>query len=196
MRKTIRVSGSTRVLVLSALLVAVGCVAADGERVSDGVGAGSAASVDQGGNQSGRCQVDETDQALLERINRVRSEGRQCGDRFFEAAGPLSWSCKLEAAAQAHATAMAERDFFGHTGPDGVKLDERVTQSGYRWSAVGENLAAGQASVDEVVTGWLSSPGHCANIMKAAFTNMGAARVVRPGSQYSPLWTQVFGRPR
>ena len=156
----------------------------------------SATSGDQGRRQSGRCQVGETGQDLLERINRVRSEGRQCGDRFFEAAGPLSWSCKLEAAAHSHSTAMAQQNFFGHIGPDGVKLGERVTRSGYNWSAVGENIAAGQGSVDEVVTGWLSSPGHCTNIMKAAFTEMGAARVVEPGSQYSPLWTQVFGRPR
>ncbi|MGO1693891.1 MAG: CAP domain-containing protein [Marinobacter sp.] len=56
--------------------------------------------------------------------------------------------------------------------------------------------AAGQNSVDQVVDGWLSSPGHCANIMRVEFTEMGAARIEAPGSKYSPVWTQVFARPR
>jgi uncharacterized protein YkwD len=87
---------------------------------------------------------------------------------------------------------MAELEFFSHTGPDGAEIGERENNRNYRWSAVGENIAAGQSSVDA----WLSSPGHCANIMSAEFTEMGAARIEAPGSQYSPFWTQVFARPR
>ncbi|SFR45209.1 Cysteine-rich secretory protein family protein [Marinobacter daqiaonensis] len=142
------------------------------------------------------CGLDATEQALLERVNEARGEARQCGDESFDAAQPLSWNCKLEDAALAHSTEMAELEFFSHTGPDGVRIGERVNDRGYRWSAVGENIAAGQNSVDDVVDGWLSSPGHCANIMSPKFTEMGAARVEAPGSQYSPFWTQVFARPR
>ena len=65
---------------------------------------------------------------------------------------------------------MAELEFFSHAGPDGAEIGERVNNRNYRWSAVGENIAAGQNSVDEVVDAWLSSPGHCANIMSAEFT--------------------------
>lgn len=142
------------------------------------------------------CALDETDRALLERVNEARSAPRQCGSEGFEAAPPLSWNCKLRDAAQAHSEAMAELEFFSHTGPDGVQLGERVTNRNYRWLAVGENIAAGQNSVDLVVDRWLSSPGHCANIMNAEFTETGAARVEAPGSRYSPYWTQVFARPR
>lgn len=142
------------------------------------------------------CEMDETDRALLNRVNEARSQPRQCGDQNFDAAEPLSWNCKLTDAARAHSEEMVELEFFSHTGPEGREIGERVSQRNYTWSAVGENIAAGQNSVDKVVDGWLSSPGHCANIMRAEFTEMGAARIEAPGSKYSPLWTQVFARQR
>ena len=145
---------------------------------------------------AGDCEMDETDHALLDRVNEARSQPRQCGDEDFDAAEPLSWNCKLAEAARAHSAAMVEQEFFSHTGPEGNQTGKRVNERGYRWSAVGENIASGQNSVDRVVDGWLSSPGHCANIMSAEFTDMGAARIEAPGSQHSPFWTQVFARPR
>lgn len=140
--------------------------------------------------------MDETDRAMLDRINEARSEPRKCGDQNFDAAQPLSWNCTLEDAALAHSRDMVELEFFSHTSPDGVQTGKRVSDRGYRWSAVGENIASGQNSVDRVVDGWLSSPGHCANIMSTEYTEIGAARVEAPGSQCSPFWTQVFARPR
>ncbi|PFG54095.1 uncharacterized protein YkwD [Marinobacter sp. LV10R520-4] len=145
---------------------------------------------------AGDCEMDETDRSLLNSVNEARSQPRQCGNEDFNAVDPLSWSCKLEEAARGHSEDMAELEFFSHTGSEGSQIGERVSERHYQWSAVGENIAAGQNSVDEVVDGWLSSPGHCANIMHAEFTEMGAARIEAPGSQYSPFWTQVFARPR
>ncbi len=145
---------------------------------------------------AGECKMDHTEQAMLERVNEARSQPRQCGDEDFDAAEPLTWNCTLEASARAHSEDMAELEFFSHTGPGGLQIGERVKNRGYEWLAVGENIAAGQSSVDDVVDGWLSSPGHCANIMSAEFTEMGAARIEAPGSEYSPFWTQVFARPR
>lgn len=142
------------------------------------------------------CEMNETAQALLNSVNEARSQRRQCGDQNVDAAEPLSWNCKLQDAASAHSENMAEQAFFSHSGPEGAQVSDRVSSRGYIWSAVGENIAAGQNSVDKVMDGWLSSPGHCTNIMSAEFTEMGAARVEAPGSKYSPFWTQVFGRPR
>ncbi|MBL3555293.1 MULTISPECIES: CAP domain-containing protein [Marinobacter] len=144
---------------------------------------------------AGECEMDETDRALLDRVNEARSQPRQCGDEHFDAAEPLAWNCKLEEAALAHSEDMVGQEFFSHTGPEGVQMGERVLGSGYSWSAVGENIAGGQNSVDAVVDGWLSSPGHCANIMSTKFTEMGAAKAEERGSRYSPSWTQIFGRP-
>ncbi len=43
------------------------------------------------------------------------------------------------------------------------------------------------------MAGWLSSPGHCANIMSADFTEMGAAHAIERSSTSTIYWTQVFG---
>ena len=59
----------------------------------------------------------------------------------------------------------------------------------------GENIADGQGSPQQAVSGWLSSPDHCANIMDGKFTAMGAAYAVNPGSDATIYWTQVFGTP-
>lgn len=169
---------------------------------SIGLGSGnslSAATDNSGAGGQGEgsaCQVDETDQAMLDAVNEARAEARDCGDQSFAAAGELTWNCTLEDAARAHSEDMVEQEFFSHTGPDGLRIADRVDARGYSWTQVGENIAAGQKSVDEVVDGWIESPGHCGNIMNPEFTEMGAARVEAPGSQYSPFWTQVFGRPR
>ncbi|WP_234283482.1 MULTISPECIES: CAP domain-containing protein [unclassified Halomonas] len=142
------------------------------------------------------CEPNEAQREMLERVNQARSEARQCGDEEHEAAEPLEWNCRLAEAAQAHSRAMAEEEFFGHTGEDDEGVAARVSEAGYEWMAVGENIAAGQADVEAVMAGWLDSPGHCANIMSDEFTEMGAASVEAEESRYSPFWTQVFARPR
>jgi uncharacterized protein YkwD len=46
-----------------------------------------------------------------------------------------------------------------------------------------------------VVTGWLGSDGHCANIMNPAFVDLGVGYFNAPGSMYTHYWTQSFGAP-
>jgi uncharacterized protein YkwD len=144
----------------------------------------------------GGCEPNETQQAVLDRVNEARAQARRCGNESFEAADPVIWSCQLESAARTHTNNMAKRGFFSHTGPDGSQVSDRVSATGYDWLAVGENIAAGQNTAASVVDGWLSSPGHCANIMKGRYTEMGVARAEAQGSDYSPYWTQVFAKPR
>jgi uncharacterized protein YkwD len=61
---------------------------------------------------------------------------------------------------------------------------------------VGENIAAGYASVNAVVDGWMASDGHCANVMGANFRDVGVACVAASGSRYGSYWTMNLGRPR
>ena len=91
---------------------------------------------------------------------------------------------------------MGDIDFFSHTGSDGLQASDRVTNAGYQWRAMGENIAAGQRYMAEVISGWLDSPGHCENIMSPAFTELGAGVYFVDGSSYPIYWTQVFARPR
>jgi uncharacterized protein YkwD len=136
------------------------------------------------------------EQRVLERVNEARAEGRRCGRRSFSAAAPLKLSVALSRAAAAHAADMAANGFMGHRGSDGSTAGERANRAGYRWRAVGENVAAGHPDADAVVEGWLDSAGHCANIMSAQFTDMGVAFAPAPQSDLRILWAQVFGARR
>ncbi|MBT2774417.1 CAP domain-containing protein [Halomonas sp. ISL-60] len=153
-------------------------------------------SQDDDASRQGECELNDQQQAMLSKINEARSQARQCGDQQFEAAEPLTWSCKLEAAAKSHSQDMAENDYFSHTDPDGAGIEQRVGNQDYVWQAVGENIAAGLTSVSAVVEGWLDSPGHCQNIMNDAFTEMGMAKAEDSESRYSSYWTQTLGHPR
>lgn len=142
------------------------------------------------------CALADTDRAMLDAVNIARASSRSCGGQRYAAAPALKWSCPLATAASRHSRDMATHDFMSHIGSDGLKLGDRVSAVGYSWSAIGENVAAGQRSVDTVMQSWLQSPGHCANIMNPAYRDLGAAFAASGNSRYSPYWTQVFGRSR
>lgn len=135
----------------------------------------------------------EAGRAVLAATNLARSQPRQCGKRRFAAAPPLVWNEALAHAAHSHSSDMGSHRFFSHTGRDGRAVGARARSAGYAWQRIGENIAAGQRSVAEAVQGWLDSPGHCANLMNPAFTEMGAAYAVRGAPRPAAYWTQVFG---
>ena len=132
----------------------------------------------------------EFEDAVLELINARRAEGANCGSNgTFEPAAPLTDNAALRCAARNHSKDMAERGFFGHTNPDGDEPGERIDAAGYEPSAWGENIALGQRTPDQVVDGWMSSDGHCANIMRDHYTETGV------GYYAGYYWTQAFGSP-
>ncbi len=133
---------------------------------------------------------------VLELTNEARRHARSCGSERSEAAGPLTLSAALNQAALEHSRDMAKRNYFEHEGLDGSQPAERVARQGYKWRVVGENLAAGVASADEAVQGWLDSPHHCTNLMDPRFTQMGVAFAVDPASSMAIYWTQVFAVPQ
>ncbi|HEV7609893.1 MAG TPA: CAP domain-containing protein [Steroidobacteraceae bacterium] len=131
---------------------------------------------------------------VVELINAARSSGRRCGSERFGAVAPLSVSQKLNEAATDHARDMARKKFFEHRGSDGSEPRDRVLRTGYRSRLTGENIAYGPESAEEVVAGWLASPGHCENIMDSRFhdTGIGLATGRKRGQIY---WVQTFGAP-
>lgn len=133
---------------------------------------------------------------VLSLVNAARARERSCGAKKFKPAPALRWNATLAATALKHSQDMAQYDYFGHEGRDGSTAGPRATREGYAWRTVGENVAAGQGSAKQVVEGWLSSPGHCMNIMNGEFKEMGAAYAVNPKSKATIYWTQVFGTPR
>ena len=133
---------------------------------------------------------------VLKLTNAARAEPRSCGNERLDAAPPLVWNNRLAAAALAHSRDMAARSYLDHTGRGGSHASDRANRAGYAWQEIGENVASGQGSPQQVVSGWLSSPTHCVNIMNSRFTEMGVAHVVNPKSDATIYWTQVFGTPR
>ncbi len=97
---------------------------------------------------------------MLAAVNEARSAARVCGDTAFAPTGPLRLETRLSAAAQLHSEDMQATGTLSHVGSDGSSVVERAERQGYQWSKLAENVAWGYEAVDEVVAGWLSSPGH------------------------------------
>jgi uncharacterized protein YkwD len=144
------------------------------------------------------CNLPDFAASALARVNQWRASGADCGSEGrFGPASALVWNDLLTQAATGHSQDMVTANFFSHTGSNGSTLAQRVNATGYAWSSLGENIAAGQTSVNSVVDGWIASPGHCANIMNPAFVEMGLACV--PGTSANPYptyWTMDLAQPR
>lgn len=129
---------------------------------------------------------------VVDLVNVARSTSRKCGAERFAAAPPLSADRDLNDAAARHARDMARKKYFDHRGSDGSQPKERVMSEGYQPRLTGENIAYGPASAEEVVAGWLASPGHCANIMDSRFQHIGVG--LAAGSKRGQIyWVQTFG---
>jgi uncharacterized protein YkwD len=109
----------------------------------------------------------------------------------------LSWNDALASASLVHSDDMVAANVFSHTGSDGRSAGQRITAAGYAWRTWGENIAAGQRTVNQVVAGWMNSPGHCANLMNPNFRDIGVACVAgSAGNSYGTYWTQKLGAAR
>jgi uncharacterized protein YkwD len=135
--------------------------------------------------------------ALLDEINRWRAQGATCGSARLEPAPPMRWSALLHRAADQHVRDMASQrgGSIGHTGSNGSSVGQRAQAAGYRWSAVGENVAAGRNTASATLAQWMASPGHCGNIMNPAFVDVAVAGLHLPGTTYNHYWVMVLGRP-
>jgi uncharacterized protein YkwD len=133
-------------------------------------------------------------QRILDLVNRARARGRSCGAERFAAAPPLQVSDALFRAARTHARDMARHGYFEHESRNGRTPKDRVQKEGYRLRFTGENIAFGPETAEEVVQGWLGSPGHCANMMDPRFSDMGAA-VAKGRQRGHYYWVQEFGQP-
>jgi len=130
---------------------------------------------------------------LLVHVNQVRAEN---------GCGPLVLSAQLTQAAQRQSLSMSEKNYVYHYTDDGVHLKDRVRDTGYVYTLLGENVAAGQKTADKVFAEWMTSPGHRANILNCAYEEMGVGYVYDTQDQpvgearvpYYFYWTQVFGR--
>ncbi len=117
-------------------------------------------------------------------------------ERAKAGCGPLTVNATLTAVAQAHSQDMATNDYLDHNSRDGRTPFDRMTAAGYRYSTAAENIAAGQRTPQDVMSAWMNSAGHRANILNCALTQIGVGYATDSSSTYGVYWTQDFGTPR
>ncbi len=114
---------------------------------------------------------------------------------------PLTENAMLDRAAVLHSLDMAKRKYFEHADPDGVQPDARIVQQGYPPILVGENLAWGEtvkSSPAVIVSMWMKSPGHRANILEPNYREIGIgmayeAPEAQPVPKQAAIYTTTFG---
>jgi uncharacterized protein YkwD len=132
----------------------------------------------------------------LQLVNEVRARGTHCGERSFGPAPPVTLSGTLAGVALGHASDMAAHNYFEHEDLAGHSPADRVRAVGYREKLVGENIAYGPKSAEEVVQGWLDSTGHCENIMDPRFAEMGIAFAAGHSAKRGLYWVQLLAAPK
>jgi uncharacterized protein YkwD len=131
---------------------------------------------------------------VLLRVNALRATGAVCGTTIYAATQPLNWNNLLQQAASSHSSEMAKNNYFSHDSLNGTSFAQRLTNVGYGYSAAGENIAAGDSSVEQVVNHWLNSPGHCVNMLNPSYRDMGVACASSNSASYENYWTMDLGR--
>lgn len=110
----------------------------------------------------------------------------------------LSTSARLNAAAQEYAERMARDGFFDHHSPTGDGPGERISAMGYEFQECGENIAVGYGQPWEVMSAWITSPAHRANLMNSGYVEIGLGMAM---GHYAgcegecPFWVQELCLP-
>ncbi|CEG37713.1 CAP domain [Plasmopara halstedii] len=122
---------------------------------------------------------------MLLRINNFRSQNGLPG---------LSIDNRLVSAATLHSQDQARNCRMSHTGSNGSGIGDRAMLQNYNFNFVAENVASGQKTVDEVMTAWMNSPSHRANLLSKDVRHVGFAKAVNNNCNLVTYWTQDFGR--
>ncbi len=108
-------------------------------------------------------------------------------ERDKEGLPPLTVSTELQQAAQKKAQDMVDNNYFDHTSPTYGSPFKMLQDFGIGYYIAAENIAMGQATPESVMTTWMNSPGHRANILSEC-TQIGVGYA-------APYWVQLFITP-
>lgn len=141
---------------------------------------GCSGSGGQGSGSSGDSGSSGYEAEVVRLVNKIRAQ---------EGLSPLATTSALSAAAGQRAEELVSR--YAHERPDGTDCFTVLREFGVSYRAAGENIAAGYPTPEAVVTGWMNSPGHRANILNPGFKAIGVGHVSGQGS-YGSYWVQLF----
>ncbi len=113
--------------------------------------------------------------------------------RAANGSAPVIYDSRLGAAAQRHADDMLSGRFLSHTGSDGSNVGTRVSDAGYDWQRVGENIGRGQQNEAAILEAWVNSSGHQANNIDPRFEDFALAKAGTGSQQY---WVLVLATER
>ena len=117
-------------------------------------------------------------QAVLAEVNAARAKN---------GLSALTLDANMNRAAAVRAAELAQS--FSHTRPNGSRGLTALNEAGVSYRMAGENIASGQQSAQAVVSAWMNSSGHRANILSASFGRMGVGQATIGGRTY---WVQLF----
>lgn len=124
-----------------------------------------------------------SERAVLDLVNRERTK---------VGLAPYRGQAQLARAARNHSTNMARQGNMNHT-LDGKDFAQRIRETGYQAGAGGENIAHGARTPGEVMSMWMNSPGHKANILSGQYQEIGVGIADSPQGKH---YTLVFAAPR
>jgi uncharacterized protein YkwD len=101
-------------------------------------------------------------------------------------------SSSLSTVAQRHACDIAARQTTSHEGSDGSTLAERLQRGGIAISFAAENTGLGFDTPQLAMAGWMSSPGHRANILAPQVMQIGLGQA---DGVPRPTWVLNFVAP-
>lgn len=134
---------------------------------------------------------------LVDLVNTQRAEGANCGSEGdFGPAGALEMQANIRCSARYHSYWMGDNLYYEHDSPGGDLGEDpwqRMEQAGFDGNPVGENVGFGFTTPGQAMDGWMSSDGHCANIMNPAANVIGIGYIYMQSSEYKEVWTQNFG---
>ncbi len=139
-------------------------------------------------------QIPVVERFVVEMTNTLREEKKL---------GEVHSNAQLRAAATAYADYLAKSKTFSHTA-DGRQAGDRISEAGYHWCTVGENLAAHLNSegfqsrelARLAIEGWLNSPGHRDNLLAPHVTDIGVGIARAPDQHPKYIIVQLFARPK
>ena len=105
----------------------------------------------------------------------------------------LTTNWQLSRVARYKSQDMINKNYFSHNSPTYGYPFTMMQSFGLKFSAGGENIAYGQRTPQEVVNAWMNSPGHRANILSTAYTQIGVGAAKK--SNGTLYWTQQFIHP-
>ncbi len=113
-------------------------------------------------------------------------------ERAKNGLSPLALDSSVSKVARVKSQDMATNNYFSHTSPTYGGAGNMLKQFGIKYTAYGENIASGQKTPQQVVSAWMNSSGHRANILSSSFTKIGVGYATN--SSGKAYWTQMFIR--